>query len=155
MATNVDSIVIGVFTDHYEAQRGIDALQRAGFAGDQIHFVERGGTTTEGNIPADQPSQGVSKGSESAASGNAASRAAGSIGNVLSEVWAQLTGSVASSGNKLKDTLVKMGIAEPDADYYQNEFEIGRAIVLVRTTDRYEEAKGILRENGAYDVNTR
>jgi hypothetical protein len=61
----------------------------------------------------------------------------------------------ASGGKKLRNALVNMGIPEEDADYYQNEFEAGRTIVTVRTTDRYEQVVGILRENGAYDVNTR
>jgi hypothetical protein len=106
MATNAGSFVVAVFTDHFEAQRAIDALQRAGFAGDQIDFMERGGATTEGDIS--------------------------------------------------KDALAKMGIPKEDADRYQNEFEYGRAIVVVRTPPgRSEEAKGILRENGASDVSTR
>lgn len=110
MATNARSVVVGVFTDHYEAQRAIDTLQRAGFAADQIQFVERGDTTTEGNLP---------------------------------------------GGKKLKDALKNMGVPEENADYYENEFEVGRTIVVVGTPDRNEQAIGILRENGAYDVKTR
>ena len=110
MATSARPVVVGVFTDHYEAQRAIDTLQRAGFAADQIQFVERGGTTTEGNLP---------------------------------------------GGQKLKDALKDMGVPEENADYYQNEFEVGRTIVVVRTNDRNEQVMGILRENGAYDVNAR
>jgi hypothetical protein len=105
MATNAGSPVVAVFTDHYDAQRAIDALQSAGFAGDQIDFMQRGFLTTQGNLS--------------------------------------------------KDALVKMGIPEEDADRYQNEFELDRTIVVVRTPpDRSEEAKGMSRENGAADVNT-
>lgn len=104
MTTNASSLVVGIFTDHYEAQRAIDALQSAGFAGDQIDFMEHD-DTTEGNIS--------------------------------------------------KDSLIKLGIPKEDADRYQNESEAGRTIVVVRTTDSSEQAKGILRENGAYEVNIR
>ena len=105
MATNARSLVVGIFTDHYEAERAIDTLQRAGFAADHIHYMERGAATTEYNIS--------------------------------------------------KDALVKLGIPEEDADYYQNEFNAGRTIVVVRAPDRSEEATNILRENGAYNVHTR
>ncbi len=156
MATNARSLVIGVFTDPLEAQQAIDALQRAGFSGDQIQFVERSGSGgTEGDIPANQPGPGESVAEVPAAPDTISGRIVGSVGDVLGEAWAQLTASAASAGKKLRNALVNMGIPEEDADYYQNEFEAGRTIVTVRTTDRYEQVVGILRENGAYDVNTR
>jgi hypothetical protein len=155
MATNARSLVVGVFTDHYEAQRAIDALQQAGFSGDQIGFVERAAFgATEGNIPAGQPSTGTAS-APAVTPGTVSGQSAGSAGNVLGNAWAALTGSVVRGGHKLKDALVDMGIPEGDADYYEDEFEAGRTIVTVRTTDRYEDAVGILRENGAYDVDKR
>lgn len=155
MATNARSLVVGVFTDHYEAQRAIDVLQRAGFSGDQISFVERtAGGRTEGDIPADQPGAGLPTASGTATPATVSGQSAGSVVNILGDAWAALTGSVKRGEHKLKDALVKMGVPEGDADYYQDEFEAGRTIVTVRTTDRYEDAVGILRENGAYDVET-
>ncbi len=71
------------------------------------------------------------------------------------QIYSMEPGGATTEGNTSKDALVKMGIPEEDADYYQNEFKAGRTIVVVGPTDRYEQAKGILRENGAYDVNTR
>src|SRR5436309_2643034 len=136
MATNARSLVIGVFTDHFEAQRAIDALQRAGFSGDQIKFVEQSGSGgTEGNIPANQPGPAGSVAAVPAALDTVSGRVVGSVGDVLGEAWAQLTGSAASGRKKLRNALVNMGVPEGDADYYQNEFAAGRTIVMVRTTD--------------------
>lgn len=90
--------------------------------------MERSGGTTEENIPADQPGPGVSIASAPATPDTVSGQVFGSVGDVLGEAWAQLTGAAASGGNKLKDALVNMGIPEGDADYYQNEFGAGRHI---------------------------
>jgi hypothetical protein len=60
---------------------------------------------------------------------------------------------VAKEGS-FKDSLVSMGVPAEEADYYQSELMADRTIVVVRTTDRYEEAVGILRANGASHLNT-
>ncbi len=104
MATNARSRAVGIFTDHYEAQRTIGALQCAGFSGYQIHCIERDGAITQGNTS--------------------------------------------------KDDLVKMGVPEEDADDYQNQVDTSRTIVVVGTPDRYEQAMGILRENGGSVIQT-
>jgi hypothetical protein len=107
MATNVRTLVVAVFTDHNEAQRAIDALQHAGFAGDQVNFMQLSSATTSDD-----------------------------------------------QGSLSKDALVKMGISEKEADNYQQQSETGRTIVVVTTPDRYDQASGIMRENGASEVKT-
>ncbi|MFL5659264.1 MAG: hypothetical protein ACJ8CB_34410 [Ktedonobacteraceae bacterium] len=42
MTTTERSMVVGVFTDHGQANQAIDALRNAGFNADQIRLVERG-----------------------------------------------------------------------------------------------------------------
>ena len=53
------------------------------------------------------------------------------------------------------DDFMRMGVPELDAGYYQGELDAGRTIVLVRAAGLQEQALGILREHGAYDVTTR
>jgi hypothetical protein len=48
-----------------------------------------------------------------------------------------------------------MGVSEDDARYYDTEFRSGRTLVTVRSMGRAEEAMGILRRFGAYDVSKR
>jgi hypothetical protein len=42
-----------------------------------------------------------------------------------------------------------MGMSEEEARHYENEFKAGRAIIVVRAGNRGEEARAILRRNGA------
>ena len=53
------------------------------------------------------------------------------------------------------DDFIRMGVPEQDAGYYQGELDAGRTIVLVRAADLQQEALGILRQHGAYDVTMR
>ena len=53
------------------------------------------------------------------------------------------------------DDFMRMGVPEQDAGYYQRELDAGRTIVLVRAAGLQEQALGILRQHGAYDVTMR
>ena len=48
--------------------------------------------------------------------------------------------------------LIGLGIPEDEARYYEGEFNRGRVLVTVRTSDRFNEARRILRDHGAYDI---
>ncbi len=50
---------------------------------------------------------------------------------------------------------MRKGVPEQDAGYYQRELDAGRTIVLVRAAGLQQEALGILRQHGAYDVTAR
>jgi hypothetical protein len=50
--------------------------------------------------------------------------------------------------------LIGLGIPEEEARFYEGEFTAGRTLVTVKPQGRYEEAKAILRNNGAYDMQT-
>lgn len=53
-------------------------------------------------------------------------------------------------------SLTHIGVAEEDAQYYQDELAAGRTVLTVHTTpDRASEALAILRSNGGYDASTR
>jgi hypothetical protein len=53
------------------------------------------------------------------------------------------------------DDFTRLGVPEQDAGYYQRELDAGRTIVLVRAAGLQQQALGILRQHGAYDVTMR
>jgi len=53
------------------------------------------------------------------------------------------------------DTLVKMGMPDYEAQHYQRELDAGHVLVLMNADDRPEEAFRVMRENGAFDINSR
>ncbi len=61
-------------------------------------------------------------------------------------------GAVASSTT---DTLVKMGMPDYEAQHYQSELDANHVLVLMNADDRPEEAFRVMRENGAFDINSR
>lgn len=56
--------------------------------------------------------------------------------------------------NLLND-LVKLGVPQDRAGYYDNEFKAGRPILSVRADGREQEAASILQNYGAYDYDNR
>jgi uncharacterized protein (TIGR02271 family) len=48
-----------------------------------------------------------------------------------------------------------MGVPEEEAHYYESEFNEGRILVTVKADGRYQEARDILRREGAYDIEDR
>lgn len=61
-------------------------------------------------------------------------------------------GSVASSTT---NTLARMGMPDYEAQYYQRELDADHVLVLMNADDRPEEAFRVMRENGAFDINSR
>ena len=48
-----------------------------------------------------------------------------------------------------------MGVPEEHAKYYEGEAKAGKTLVTVRADGRYDDAQRILRDHGAYDVESR
>jgi hypothetical protein len=59
----------------------------------------------------------------------------------------------AMATQSLRDDLLKLGVPEEQANYYDNEYRSGRIVVSVRPDGREAEVENILRSNGAYDFN--
>src|SRR5205085_7687837 len=75
--------------------------------------------------------------------------AAGALG-------AALTGAAIGAGvGAIAGALVGMGIPEDEAKYYEGEVRVGRTLVTVQATGWYEEARDIMRDHGAYDIEDR
>lgn len=67
----------------------------------------------------------------------------------------QIRYSVRKSGTGITNALESLGLPEQEANFYNDEFEAGRTVVMVNTADRQQEAYDILMRDGGYDFNTR
>jgi hypothetical protein len=59
-----------------------------------------------------------------------------------------------TTGNDV-DNFSRMGYSNEEANWYNDQYDAGRAVVTVRTADRVSEAMQILRANGAYNYDMR
>jgi hypothetical protein len=167
MATSGRSIVVGVFNERDDAERAIEALKRNGFTDDQIGFAARDRGKPEGTI---RSSDDVGDAGGGAAAG---ALTGGVVGGVLGALAAGLipgVGPVLAGGllagvlggaaagaaaGGIIGALAGMGVPEDDARYYDEEFRSGRSLITVKANGRYDEARGILMQHGAYDVENR
>jgi|GEM_PF-1099334 len=75
-------------------------------------------------------------------------------GNFLDTLKGLFTGQ-ASMASSTADVLMKMGMPEHDAHYYQSELDADHVLVLMNADERPEEAFRIMRQNGALDISSR
>ncbi len=61
----------------------------------------------------------------------------------------------ASMASNTSDSLIKMGMPDYEAQHYQLELDANHVLLLMNADDRPEEAFGIMRQNGAFDINLR
>lgn len=54
----------------------------------------------------------------------------------------------------LHDDLMKLGVPDDTASFYEKEYQAGHIVVSVRPDGRDAEARDILRQHGAYDHST-
>lgn len=161
------STVVGVFEDRRKADEAVSELRTAGFREDQIGVVMG---HAEGMVEARTADDEGSHAGTGAIAGALTGLglgalaglgvlsgvipvvgpaiAAGTLGVILSN--AAIGAGVAG----LVGALVGAGIPEEEAQFYQSEFEAGRAIVTVTANGRADEATAILRRHGAYDMGT-
>jgi hypothetical protein len=53
------------------------------------------------------------------------------------------------------DDLIQMGMPDYEAQYYQYELDAGHVLLIMNADDRPEAAFSIMRQNGAFDINSR
>jgi hypothetical protein len=75
-------------------------------------------------------------------------------GNFLDTLKGLFTGQ-ASMASSTAEVLMKMGMPEHDARYYQGELDAGCVLILMNADERPEEAFKIMRQNGAIDISSR
>jgi hypothetical protein len=164
MATTTHSTIVGVFDDRLRAQKAVEELRRAGFWEDQVGVIAR---ESDDYRQVKSPEVG-SKWEEGAVAGALTGASVGGLwalgiaagmvpaigpviaGGLLASVLASAAGGAAVAG--IVGALIGLGIPEEEAEYYEAEFKAGRTIVTVRADGRNDEAWGILRRNGAYDI---
>lgn len=67
----------------------------------------------------------------------------------------QIRYSVRKGGSGITNSLENLGLPEDEATFYNGEFESGRTVVVVNTSDRQQEASQILSRDGGYDYTSR
>ena len=69
----------------------------------------------------------------------------------IEDLKSLFTGQTTAATNSADDWM-RIGVPEQDARNYQNEIDAGRSIVLIKAVGSPEQALGILRQSGAYDI---
>ena len=174
MATAGRSTVVGLFEDRRQAERAIDELERAGFRGEQIGFVRHDEEKFEGDTGVGEWDTPVEERTSTGALtggllGGLLGAAAGLLeqdvilmrgigpavaGGTLATALGGVGAAVGVAAEGLLGALTGMGVPEREARYYEREFQAGRTLVTVKADGRYDEARSILRGQGAYDVET-
>jgi hypothetical protein len=157
-------VVVGVFRDRAAAVRAVEELRQAGYSESQIGFASPG----EEDAPEGVSDTTVdSKTGETVGAGVAGG---GILGGVLGAVVAGLIpgigpviavgaltailGGAAAGG--VAGALAGMGVADEEAEIYQEEFKAGRTIVTVQPDGPARpEDREILERHGAYDASSR
>ena len=168
MNKNKQSVAVGVFETHAEADRAVEQLRQAGFTNDQIGVAAR---NPDGSV---KPTGAVASEAGHAGGGLVAGAVAGAgIGGLiglgvlagvvpvigpaiaagtLGVILSNAAGGAAIAG--LAGALIGWGISEEDATYYESEMKAGRYIVTVHADSRLDEAWRILHQYGAYNRHT-
>src|SRR6202165_1869153 len=164
-STSKDSTVVGVFDDREDAREAIEALKDDGFTGDAISILS----------PDKQATQDIAEDTGTHAGTGAATGAVtggilGGLGGWLVGIGAlaipgvgpfiaagafatALGGAALGAGiGAIAGALMGMDVPEEHAKDYEGEAKAGKTLVTVRADGRYDDAQRILREYGAYDV---
>jgi uncharacterized protein (TIGR02271 family) len=162
--TNNRTVAVGVFRDQSKAQQAIRELKQRGFTEEQIGVTAK----HEGNLSEESGTSTDTHADTGAGIGAATGLGVGGLwglgimagvlpaigpaiaGGALATLLTSAAAGAATGG--LLGALAGMGIPEDEAEYYSGEFERGGTIVTVRADNRYDEARGILQQFGAYDI---
>jgi hypothetical protein len=146
--TDPQTVLIGVFSDHQQAERYVEDLKRAGFRDDQIGVARRG--REEASVEETAAAGALTGGTIGVLAGVAV--AVGLIpgigpvmaGGLLAGI---LGGAVGASAGGLLGALIGLGISEELARHYESELTAGRTLVVVKAAGRYPDALTILRRH--------
>ena len=160
--------LVGVFENRVAAERAVEELERNNFKNDQVGFAIRGtGDPEQRGMISD--AQGTKDG-RGAVAGAATGAGLGAIigaaaamllpgfgpvvaGGILAMAFGGAVAGTAVGG--IFGAMTGLGVSEDEAEFYQNEFNSGRAIVAVKAGERASDAAEILRRHGAYDLQNR
>jgi hypothetical protein len=144
--------VVGLFKTRSEAEKGVRALERAGFGAGEIGLVWPG-DVREGHYGS-KVAAGVGAGT--VVGGVLGALAAGLIpglGPVIAggALAAVLGGAAGATTGGLAGALVSMAATGDRALYYEQEVQSGRFLVSV-SSERPDEAHALLRDSGALEA---
>ena len=159
-SNSTSGTVVGVFQNWTAAKQAVDALQQAGFDRDDIGYTYRDQEGKEHieNVDEAKTATGAVTGAAVGAGVGAAvgagvlagvipvigpAIAAGTLGVILTNA----AGGAAVAG--LAGALIGAGVSDEDAEYYDDQFQQGRAVVSVKAGDQASRARQILDANGA------
>lgn len=161
------NVLIALFEDRLAAERAVDELEQQGFSGDEIGFAIRGADAVRGGMITDavgtKDGTGAVKGAVTGGAVGALLAAAATLaipgvgpvvaGGVLSTIFGFAAAGAATGG--ILGALAGLGLSEEEAQFYEHEFQSGRALVMVRSGTRAAEAGEILRRHGGYNLHNR
>lgn len=158
---------IGVFDSQQDAERAVETLQQEGFSEEEISVIAKDdraeqGTGAQsagdGEVEMENISDGVAWGGGLGAAGGllagVGALAIPGIGPILAAgpLAAALSGAVAGG---LGGGLIDLGIPEQRGKEYEQDVQQGRILCVVESAgDKTNDAARIMREAGAYDVET-
>ncbi len=164
------SIVAGVFDDHADAERALQALRAAGVDPAQVgvaslqHREPMGapGTPTEHpQIHVDETTGILAGGLLGGVTGwllGAATVAVPGIGALVAAgalVGALGGAGIGAAAGGLAGYLVEHGLPHEEAHYYHERVHAGAILVTVHAADRADEIRAILQAHGGHDFQTR
>lgn len=138
----MQTTVTGVFTSPEQADRAAEELRRAGLRAEEIGVIRGPAETTDAGCK--------SPGGVTVGTGTGMGLLAGaSLGGLAGAVPGMAVGAAVGG---LIGTFIDLGVPEDAACFYQGEAQAGRAVVLVRTAARANDAADLLRRHGGQEV---
>jgi len=159
-------LLVGVFDDRYQAERAVDELEQSGFNKDQIGFALRGSDVVSGGTLTDAVG---AKDGEGAVAGAVTGGIVGGLfgaavalaipgvgpllaGGILATALGYGAAGVAVGG--ILGAMTGAGLSEEEAQFYERQFNEGRALITIRAGAREAEAAAIIIRHGGYDIHT-
>src|SRR5688572_20759709 len=168
MATTRREVVVGVFRDAERARDAISGLKDAGFSGSDISILMPDrqdasrmaadtGTSAETGAVTGAVTGGLLGGLAGWLVGIGALVIPGVGPFIAAGAFATALGGAAVGAGlgAIAGALMGMGVPEEHAKYYEGEAKAGKTLVTVQANGRYDDAQKIMREHGAYDVESR
>jgi len=153
-------VIVCVFYDPEAARDAMNELQSAGFAGGDVSMLS----------PEERKDDKGARAREGAATGAVAGGLFGGLAGWLvglgslaipgvgpfvaaGALAAAIGGAALGAGlGAIARALVRMGVPEKEARYYEQEVRNGRTLLAVRGKERNDEADRIMHNHGGYDV---
>jgi hypothetical protein len=159
--------LVAIFDDRNRAATAVRELEAAGFKDDQIGMVIRGSQDARGGMITDAVGTKDARGAIAGATagavtggilGAAAAIALPGVGPILAAgiFTSAFGGAVAGTAvGGILGAMSGLDISQDELDYYQREFDAGKAIVAVKPGSRADEAGWILGQHGGYNLQYR